>query len=106
MGHRFIDHTADVAAWLDGGSPGELFASAAHALTDTITALDAVRPAVTQSVTLEAPTLEDLLVDWLNELLYRFEAESMLFSTAGVTIAERAGRWALTAAVTDRKSLG
>ena len=99
MGHTFIDHTADVAADLDGRTPGELFASAAHALTDTMTELGAVRPAVTQPVTLEAPTLEDLLVDWLNELLYRFEVRTMLFSTADVTVEERDGGWALTATV-------
>jgi hypothetical protein len=77
MPHRFLDHTADVAADLDGRSAGELFASAMQALTDTMTPLETVRPLVTQSVTLEAPTLEDLLVDWLNELLYPFEVHDM-----------------------------
>src|SRR3954468_21937163 len=97
MGYRFIDHTADVAAELDGGSPGELFTSAAQGLTANIRPLEGVRPSVPQSVTLEAPTLEDLLVDWLNELLYRFEVRNVLFSDADVTIEERDGRWALSA---------
>lgn len=97
MGYRFVDHTADVAADLDGRTPGELFTSAAQALADTITAIDHVRPAVTQSVTLDAASLEDLLVDWLNELLYRFEIQEMLFSDADVTIDERDGRWRLAA---------
>jgi len=47
MGYRFIDHTADVAADLTGGTLEELFLSAAQALTDTITELSAVQPAVT-----------------------------------------------------------
>ena len=42
MAHRFIDHTADVAADLDGATLGELFASGARALTDTITEVGAV----------------------------------------------------------------
>jgi SHS2 domain-containing protein len=100
MGHSFIDHTADVAADLDGASLGELFASGAQALTDTITDLATVRPLVTTAVTLEAPTVEDLLVDWLNELLYRFEARNMLPREASVTIAERDARWHLDATVT------
>lgn len=100
MGHRFIDHTADVAAELDGRNPGELFASAARALTDTITAVEAVHPFVTEPVTLEAPTLEDLLVDWLNELLYRFEARNVLFSDAEVSVEDRDGRWYLEGTVT------
>lgn len=99
MGHRFIDHTADVAAELDGRSPGELFASAAQALTDTITAVEHVQALVTEPVTLEAPTLEDLLVDWLNELLYRFEARNVLFSRSDVTVEERTGRWHLDGSV-------
>jgi SHS2 domain-containing protein len=99
MGYRFIDHTADVAAELDGSSPGELFGSAAQALTDTITAIETVRPTVTQSVTLEAPTLDDLLVDWLNELLYRFEVHGLICARADVRISGRDGRCHLRATV-------
>jgi SHS2 domain-containing protein len=99
MGYSFIDHTADVAADLTGASPAELFTSAAQALTDTITEIGAVAPVVTQSVTLESGSLEDLLVDWLNELLYRFEVQNMLFSKAAVTLREDAGRWHLVATV-------
>ena len=71
MGYTFIDHTADVAADLTGRTLEELFASAAQALTDTLTERSQVHTVITQSVTLEAPTPEDLLVDWLNELLYQ-----------------------------------
>ena len=95
MGYTFVDHTADVAADLTGGTVEALFVSAAHALTDTITRLDAVRPLVTQSVTLESGTLDDLLVDWLNELLYRFEVQNVLVSGATVTITNTGERWHL-----------
>ena len=95
MGYAFIDHTADVAADLTGRSAEELFSSAAQALTDTITDLSTVAPVVTQSVTLESSSLEDLLVDWLNELLYRFEVQNLLVSDATVTLRETAGRWNL-----------
>ena len=99
MGYTFIDHTADVAADLTGRTVEELFVSAAHALTDTITELDRVRPVVTQAVTVEAGSVETLLVDWLNELVYRFEVQNMLFSDASVTVEERGGRWGLGATV-------
>ena len=78
MGYSFIDHTADVAAELTGGTAAELFASAAQALTDTITDLAAVHPVVTQFVTLAAASLEDLLV-----------------SGADVTLREDTDRWYL-----------
>ncbi len=99
MGYTFIDHTADVAAELSGHSVPELFVAAAHALTDTLTDLDLVHPVVTQFVTVEAATLEDLLVDWLNELLYRFEVQNMLVSGATLDVDERAGRWHLSATI-------
>ena len=100
MGYTFIDHTADVAADLTGSSPEELFTFAAQALTDTMTELSRVHPVVTQSVTLDAGSLEDLLVDWLNELLYRFEVQNLLVSDATVTLRQKAERWHLQASVT------
>jgi SHS2 domain-containing protein len=99
MGYSFIDHTADVAADLTGRTLAELFGAAAQALTDTITELERVRPLVTQSVTLEAGSIETLLVDWLNELIYRFEVQNMLFCDASVTVEAREDRWALAATV-------
>lgn len=99
MGYTFIDHTADVAADLTGRTVEELFASAAQAMTDTVTDLSSVRPVITQSVTVEAGAIEDLLVDWLNELLYRFEVQNVLVSDATVTIEERGGRWYLGATI-------
>ena len=99
MGYTFIDHTADVAADLTGSSAQDLFRFAAQALTDTITELSGVASAVTQSVTVEAGTIEDLLVDWLNELLYRFEVQNMLVADAVVTLREEAGRWQLEARI-------
>ena len=103
MGYSFIDHTADVAADLTGGTPAELFSSAAQAMTDTITDLSAVRPVVTQAVTLDAGSLEDLLVDWLNELLYRFEVQNVLVSDASVTLREQDGRWYLDGAIAGER---
>jgi len=99
MGYTFIDHTADVAADLTGRTLEEHFASAAQALTDTLTERSQVHTVITQSVTLEAPTLEDLLVDWLNELLYRFEVQNVLVFDATVTIEEASGRWQLGATI-------
>jgi SHS2 domain-containing protein len=99
MGYTFIDHTADVAADLSGRTIPELFMFAARALTDTVTDVGRVRPVVTQAVTLESGALEDLLVDWLNELLYRFEVQNMLVSDATVTIEQSGNRWHLGATI-------
>src|SRR6476660_7782067 len=99
MGYTFIDHTADVAVELSAPTIDRLFAFAAQALTDTLTELDGVHPLVTQSVTLEAGSAEDLLVDWLNELLYRFEVQNMLAADATVTVEASGERWHLGATI-------
>jgi SHS2 domain-containing protein len=99
MGYTFIDHTADVAADLTGRTLEELLTSAAQALTDTLTDLDRVHPVVTQFVTVDAASPEDLLVDWLNELIYRFEVQNMLVADATVHVEEHDARWHLGATV-------
>ena len=97
--YRFIDHTADVAADLTGGSAAELFASAAQALTDTLTDRTLVSPTTTERVEVEGGSLDDLLVDWLNELLYRFEVRNLLVADADVALRPEGDRWRLDAAV-------
>ena len=99
MSYSFIDHTADVAADLAGRTLDELFASAADALTDTITDLREVRRMTADAVTLDAGSLEDLLVDWLNELLYRFEVRNLLVADADVEVRPAGQRWRLEATV-------
>lgn len=98
MPYTFIDHTGDVAVALAGDTVADLFEAAAQALTDTLTDLRSVgRPAST-TLGLEAATLEDLLVDWLNELLYRFEVHGLLVAVADVSVRQVAGeRWSLAA---------
>lgn len=99
MGYTFIDHTADVAADLTGATLAQLFVSAAQALTDTITDRLQVRHTTSIALTLEAATLEDLLVDWLNELLYQFEVRSLLTADAEVAVVHEHGKWRVSATV-------
>ena len=86
-----LDHTADVGFDLEAGSLEELFASAAVAFTGTITDAAALRAAESRSVRLAADDRELLLVEWLEELLYLLDAESMLFGRAEVTVDEGEG---------------
>lgn len=90
MSYLFIDHTADVAADLAGHTLGELFDSAAQALTDTMTDRTLVERAKSVEVALDAASLEELLVDWLNELLYQFEVRHFLVADADVAVTRTA----------------
>jgi protein archease len=103
MPYRFIDHTADVAADLTGATLDELFTSAAQALTETMTDIEQVGTELTDQVGLQAQTPEDLLVDWVNELLYRFEVRNLLVREADVRVTHEDDRWLLSAALRGQR---
>ena len=84
--HRAFEHTADVGVEVEAPTREALFAEAAIALCDTLTARDAVRTQIERSVELEAPDEEALLVDFLDEVLYHFDTEGLVFSQAHVEL--------------------
>lgn len=74
-----VPHTADLAAKIYGKSLSELFENAAFAMMDMSADLEGLAPEETMPVELEAPDKEDLLVCWLNEILYSLVSENILF---------------------------
>jgi SHS2 domain-containing protein len=82
MGERFevIEHTADVGIAAYGGDLKEAFANAAYALFSLMTDIDSVGDNVRHNVEVNADNREELLVAWLNELIYLFEVNDVLFS--------------------------
>jgi SHS2 domain-containing protein len=99
QGFTFVDHTADVAVRLTGATLDDLFAAAAGALTAAITVPEAVVPRQSSTIALDASDLELLIVDWVGELLYRFETEQLLVADARPRVAERGGRWHVDAEI-------
>jgi len=97
VSYRFLDHTADVGADLAAPDLGGLFATALAAFTDTLTERERVEPREERRIALSAPGREELLVDWLEELLFLFETQGALFHDARVDVEERGGRWSLEA---------
>jgi SHS2 domain-containing protein len=77
---EFIDHTADIGIIAYGNSIEEVFVNAAYGMFSLIADLEKVAEVISQQVIAEAPDQEELLVTWLNELLYLFEAEGVIFS--------------------------
>ncbi len=75
---EFFEHTADVGLEARGETLAEAFANAAHGLASLLVEPGHVRPAEVRQVTLKGEGLEDLLVAWLNELLYLFDSEGFL----------------------------
>ncbi len=75
---RILDHTADIGIMAWGKTLAKLFANAALGMFSLIGELDRVENRFTTQVAVDGNDYEDLLVTWLNELLYLFEAEGVL----------------------------
>ncbi|MFH0802402.1 MAG: archease [bacterium] len=75
-----LDHTADVRLRASGESPAELFKNAALGLFSLLSDYEKVRPCDSYSITASGTDLESLLVSFLSELIYQFEARQLLFS--------------------------
>ena len=82
---EILNHTADVGIIAYGSDMNEAFANAAKGLFSLITELDDVEESEHRDIELTAPDQESLLVEWLNELIYLFDAENMLFKRFDIT---------------------
>ena len=85
--YETFDHTADLGLRIRAADLNTLFAEAGQALLATLVEdIAAVAPARKLDVNIAGTDREYLLFDWLKELLYRFDAEHMLFSRFEVRI--------------------
>ncbi len=82
---EIVNHTADVGIIAYGADMGQAFANAARALFSLITELDDVEEVIYRDIELTAPDQESLLVGWLNELIYIFDAENLIFKRFDIT---------------------
>jgi SHS2 domain-containing protein len=88
-GYEFFEHTADVGAVVRGATLPRLFENASRALFDLVCDRRTVRPRRAVRIAVVGSSLEDLLVRWLSELLYRLETEDLLFSSFRVERVDR-----------------
>ena len=73
-------HTADIGVRVYGSDLKKLFENAAFAMFDILADLEGLKTPVTQDFELTAPNNEELLIAWLDELLYNFYTKSIIFS--------------------------
>jgi len=82
---EIMEHTADVGVVAYGTSIDEAFANAGRGLFSLITDLESVYERDYRDIEVTAPDQDSLLVAWLNELIYLFDAEGMLFNRFDIT---------------------
>jgi SHS2 domain-containing protein len=70
---KVLDVSGDIGIEAHGTTVTEAFVNAAAGMYSLITNLEAVREKKTVTVTAESPSLDGLLVSWLNELIFHFD---------------------------------
>jgi len=71
--YEFVEHTADLTFKACGRDLNKLFENAAEALESTLVMLEDVALRETTTIEMTSDSWEDLLYDWLTELLVTFE---------------------------------
>ncbi len=82
-----FDHTADLGLRIHASDLPDLFRTAGEGLFAIIVANpDQVKPADRVEIRLDADSVETLLIDWLNELIFQSETAHRFFSRFDVTV--------------------
>lgn len=79
MRYKLLEHTADAMVEVQGKDLGEMFGNAAYAMFDQITDLSKVESRGELRVVMSGDTREQLLVDFLQELLFVHDTEDLVF---------------------------
>ena len=99
MGHYELLETvaiADCALQVEGTDLDDLFATAARAVAELMVDPATITPSLERSVSLDAPSLDLLFFDWLNELIALKDTEGAAFPEVEAHV-EGNGPWCLRA---------
>ena len=86
MGYEFLEHTSDVRFKVENESLEGLFKDAAMAVFETAVELDTVDETVKFEIKLENKNLEELLYDFLEEIIFLKDAEYVVFKKVDLKI--------------------
>lgn len=91
--YKFIDDlTSDVMFEAKGRTLKEVFANAATALFDVIAQVDKVKHEKSVKVTVNGESLENLMFNWLQELITLVDTDEMFFSRFDVKVDEKSNK--------------
>ncbi len=93
--HETFEHKADVGVRGTGKSLEEAFAECAKAMFSVMADLEKVKAGKAVKVEAEAESRENLLVEFLNQMLYLRDVRQMLFNSFDLYIIEGGKIWKL-----------
>jgi len=95
--YEVLSHTADTGIVAHGDTLREAFANAAFAMFDLMFEIDDLVGEAWVRIEVAAPTVEDLLVDWLSALLFEAEIGELALCSFEIETMEpsRVAGWAM-----------
>ncbi len=85
---RYIEHPSDVGFEAYGDTLEELFANAAIAMYSFMTDVDEIAEAEEREIEINSEDLYSLMFDWLDELIFLFDSESLVMRSFDIAIDE------------------
>ncbi len=83
---KYIEHPSDVGFETYGDTLEELFANAAIAAYSFMTDVDAIEEEVEREVAIKSEDLYSLMFDWLDEMIFLFESESLVMKKFDIDV--------------------
>ena len=93
------EHVGDIAFIAYGDTLEEAFSNAAKALINIMVNIEKVEPKEVKEVEIRSEDLLGLLKNWLEELLFIFDSEGLVFSVFNVKIEKKNGEYILKAKI-------
>jgi len=93
--YKYLEHTADVLFVAQAASQGELFEQCGLAVEEAQVPLKNIKPKQKKEINLENSTLEKLLFDFLDELLFLKDTEGLIFSKFKCKVEEKKNKFLL-----------
>jgi SHS2 domain-containing protein len=95
MAFRFLEHISDVYVEASGSSLEEAFVQGAYAIFETMTDIKALEARESREIKIEAEDLQALLFEWIDQFLYLFDTERLMFSKFKIKIEKIASGYRL-----------
>ncbi len=103
MAYKYLEHQADIGILASGKSFEKAFEEGAKAMFNLMINVKQIMPKKEILIECSAESMENLFVEWLNELLAQIDIKELYFSKFKVTILEGEGDFLLKAKVSGEK---
>lgn len=86
MAYKFLEHTADALFEIKAKNIEKIFSDSGKALTEIQVNIKKVRKKIKYEINLKSDNLEQLLFNWLSELIFVKDTKQLIFSKFDVKI--------------------